>query len=108
MHAISRWYEEERRGSTPETAKKSLHPYVHSPIEGESKEMPLSPEYKGRVSLEVGHRESLQRKSKDDTNLRRARAGHEGSEEGATSTAWDVGSSGQEGSGDSGGEDEDL
>lgn len=102
MNVISSWYNETREVGTPEYARRFLHPYVDSPTGGET---PLSPEYKGRAPLEVGLRESLQRKSKDDTNLRRGCAGHKGSEEGVTSTAGDAGSSDQEGSGDSDEED---
>ena len=105
MSVISKWYFDMGNGSAPKTPERpGLHPYAESPIK--EKDVPISPEYKGKASSEVGHRKSLQRKSKDRTNLLRSWAGGDGSEEGALGAAGGVGSSHLKGSGDSDGEDE--
>jgi hypothetical protein len=67
MGMVSRWYSQAREQGPPKTPERPLNPYFDSPTDG--KETSLSPEYRGRQRVsEVGHRESLPRKSKDVTN----------------------------------------
>lgn len=76
------------KGDVPKTPKRRMHPYVESPVEG--KEAPVSPEYRGNVSSKVVQRESLQRESKDRTNLFRLWSDGEGSEEGVLDAGGDT------------------
>ena len=78
--SLYRWYSNiQTGGHVLKTPERSYHPYIESPVGG--KETPLSPEYQGKVLPKVSHRESIQRGSKDRTNVLRLWDGIEGLEE---------------------------